>query len=709
MSVGARSDSEVDTRAAAGSRLAGLLSLPAGPRSKYAALLAVVAIVMLASPLAGKVGDVEDNGPTARLPRSADSAFVEEQLPAFNTSGVLPAVAVFHRDGGLSDADLTAIDERAGALASYAADGEAPERVVSEDREAATLVLGIDSLDEAAFDSVADVRETARADLPSGLDVQVTGAMASFYDSVQVFDGIDTKILLASAGVVAILLLITYRSPVMWLLPLLSVGVAMTTAQAVIYLLARHAGLPVDGQSGGILPILAFGVGTDYALLLVARYREELHHHRDRHLAMALAMRRTTPAIAASAVTVVLGLSCLMLADVNSTRSLGAVCAVGVACAALAMMTVLPMILTLLGRWVFWPVVPKPEAAGEESGEPATTFRSSRAWSAVAGLVGRAPRQVWGLTGAALALLAVAATTLDFDATAEESYRDAPESVTGQVALSEHFPAGASAPTQVVASAAAEKEVRAAVEAVPGVEGVVGSTPAPAGDRVLLTVVLDDVPDSEAAEDTVAAVRDALTELPQADAIVGGTTAQRVDVAAASSRDMKLVTGAVLAVALVVLLLLLRAVVASLVLIGSVLLSYLAALGAGGLVMRALGFDTLDVTLPLLAFVFLVALGVDYTIFLMSRVSEEVGRHGARDGTLRGLVVTGGVITSAGLVLAATFGVLVTMPSTGMIGLGVIVAIGIALDTFVVRSLLVPALAVDLGRRFWLPRRDIAP
>lgn len=683
--------------------LSRILTLPAHRLGKYAVLAAALVALALAAPLAGKVGEVEENGPTSQLPRDADSTQVEELLPAFDTSGILPAVAVYERDGGLTPADLAAIEDRAAALTRFAADDTVSPVSRSDDGEAATVTLGVDSLDDASFDSVADIRESAGSDLPDGLEVHVTGAMASFYDSVQVFDGIDTTILLASAAVVGLLLLLTYRSPVMWLLPLASILAAMMVSQAVIYLLAKHAGLPVDGQSGGILPILVFGVGTDYALLLVARYREELHHQQDRHAAMAAASRRAAPAIAASAATVVLGLACLMLADINSTRSLGAVCAVGVACAALSMVTVLPVMLAVLGRWVFWPFVPRVDdvyTAGTAS---------SAGWRRVAGIIDRAPRLVWSLTAVGLVALALSVAVLRVGTPADEAYRDVPDSVTGQTLLAEHFPAGESAPTLVVADADEADDVRDEVAAVPGVDRIAAEDASPDGSRTLFTVVLDDTPDSDAAADSVTALRDALADVADADALVGGATARTLDVANAAAQDRVIVAAAVFAVVLLVLLLLLRSIVAALVLLGTVVLSYLAALGAGGLVMRALGFDSIDVSLPLLAFVFLVALGVDYTIFLVSRVREEVTRDGARAGMLGGLVVTGGVITSAGLVLAATFAILTTMPTAGMIGLGVLVAIGIALDTFVVRSLLVPALAVDLGTRFWYPRRDVAP
>lgn len=676
-----------------------VLTAPGHRVGKYLVLAAVAVILVLTAPLGGKIGEVEDNGPTSQLPRDADSTRVEDLLPGFDTSGILPAVVVYERTGGLTQADLAAIEGRWKALAGYAAHDAVSEVTPSADGEAATITLGVNSLENSSFDSVGDIRDTAAAGLPSGLEVHVTGAMASFYDSVQVFDGINTTILLASAGVVALLLLLTYRSPVMWLLPLVSIGVAMTLSQALIYLLAKHADLPVDGQSGGILPILVFGVGTDYALLLVARYREELHHHVDRHRAMTLALRRATPAIAASAATVVLGLSCLMLADINSTRSLGAVCAIGVACAAVAVLTVLPMTLTILGRWVFWPLTPRVDTTDD------TSVHSSHAWRAVAARIEQAPRPVWILIAVALVSMTLPVAVLNVGTPADKAYRDVPDSVTGQTVLGKHFPAGESAPTHVIAPESSATEVRTTIASAPGVDRVAEGRVA--NGMVLFAVVLDAVPDSPDAEATVTSLRTALADQP--DALVGGTTARTLDTATAATDDRVLVMGAVFAVVLLVLLVLLRAVVAPLVLLGTVVLSYLAALGLGGLLMRGLGYDSIDVALPLLAFVFLVTLGVDYTIFLVSRVREEVARHGARAGMGRGLVVTGGVITSAGLILAATFAVLITMPSAGMIGLGVIVALGILLDTFVVRSLLVPALAVDLGTGFWFPRRDIRP
>jgi len=688
-------------------RLEGLASLAtaaAGRRSKFLVLLGVVGVIFLAGPLAGQVGDVEENGPTSQLSRDAESTKVEEQLPAFDSDGVETAAVVYARDSGLTGVDRQAITDTREALREYAAEGAVAPPDFSADGEAATLVLGIDTENEAVFDRFEDLRATVDAAAPDGLDAKVTGPAATIYDSVSVFDGIDGRILGASVLVVAVLLLLTYRSPVLWMIPLLSIGVAMVLSQAVIYLLGTHAGLPVDGQSGGILPILVFGVGTDYALLLIARYREELHLRADRHAAMRIAVRRASPAILASSATVVLGLSCLLLAEINSTRSLGAVCAIGVGFAAVAMLTVLPMLLTLLGRWVFWPFIPHTEAAATTAEGTNHTVRWHGVWARIARVVTAAPRMVWTLSAVALAALALSTIGLDVGTDDEQRFSTTPDSVAGQRVLAEHFPAGSAAPTVIVADASDAEAVREAIVGVDGVERVADPRRSADGQRLRYEAFLTDAADTPEAEDTVRALRSVLDGVDDT-ALVGGPTAKAMDTAAGAERDAWVVIPVVLIVVVLVLMALLRAVVGPLVLLGTVLLSYAAALGAGGLLMHAMGFDAVDVSLPLLAFVFLVALGVDYTIFLMSRVREEAVRVGHRDGVVRGLIATSGVITSAGLVLAATFSVLTVMPIVFMIGLGVVVALGVLLDTFVVRSLLVPALALEIGPRFWAPSR----
>ena len=681
-------------------RVSNALTLPGGRRSKWAVLLAVLGVLMLAGPLAGLLADVEDNGPTSALPRGFDSTLLEEELPSFARDGVLPTVAIYVRDGGLTAADRAAIADQRGRLSSLAA-GELAPTQFSQDGQAAVTVFGYD-LQADGLDGFEPIRTTVGAGLPPGLDAQVTGASAGVYDAVSVFEGLDARILGASLLVVALLLLLTYRSPILWVLPLLSIGVATVLSQAVIYALAKHLDLPIDGQSGGILPILVFGVGTDYALLLIARYREELHRHADRHTAMVAALRRCYAPILASAATVVLALSCLVLADLNSTRSLGAVSAVGVACAAVSILVVLPLSLVLLGRWVFWPFIPH---AALSNSTPQDTAGSSATWTRVADFVSAAPRRIWIGTAASLAVLALGVLSIDIGTTDADKYRTTPESVTGQTLLEDHFAAGSSAPVEAIVNRSAITAARAAITATPGVADTTRTADSPDGSRVLFSIVLDEAPDSTQARTTVAELRNRLDSQPGAAALIGGPTAQTMDIATASRQDATLVIPAVLVVVLLILCLLLRALIGPLVLLGTVLLSYAAAMGAGALAMNAMGFHAVDVSLPLLAFVFLVALGIDYTIFLMSRVREETHHLGHTQGVRRGLVATGGVITSAGLVLAGTFTVLTTMPIVFMIGLGTVVALGILIDTLIVRTLLVPAATLDLGARFWWPTR----
>ena len=607
----------------------------------------VAALVLLAGPQAGKVGDVEENGPTSQLPRGFGSTLVEEELPSFGQSEIQPAAVVYERPSGLTDADRSAIEVDRSSFGARAVEGRPVTLEYADDGSAALLVVPVDVSTDEGFDLVGVFRDALESDHPAGLAAEVTGPPATMYDQVAVFDGLDTRLLLASAGVVVVLLLLTYRSPVLWLLPMLSIGVAMVLSQAMVYLLAKHADLPVDGQSGGIMPIMVFGVGTDYALLVISRYREELRRTDARLVALTTAVRRSLAPVLASAATVILGLGCLLLADMNSTRSLGAVCAVGVAGAAVSMLVTLPVLLGLTGRWVFWPFRPT-------SGQDVAT--SSRGWGRVADLVRARPRAVWACSALVLGGLALGSASIAHGATYEQQFRDPPGSVRGQAIVDRHFNPGETSPATVLADVASADAITSALAATEGVSSF-GETRA-VGDRVLVPVVLADEPDSPAAAATIDRIRDRLAGLPDARAIVGGPTAQLVDVEDASMADLRVVVPSVLVVVLLVLLVLLRAVVASVLLLATVALTYLAALGLGSLALRAAGFEALDRSLPLLGFVFLVALGVDYTIFLMSRVREEVGRHGHAEGIRRGVVSTGGVITSAGLVLAATFAVL---------------------------------------------------
>ncbi|MCX4822651.1 MMPL family transporter [Streptomyces sp. NBC_01142] len=686
-----------------------LASAPGGSRTKWFVLVGWLILAAALGPLAGKLGEVEESGPNAFLPRAAESAQVNTELEKFRTGtdadALMPVVIVYSSDRAVGqDARAKAAADRT-AFAPHAAEGRriAPA-VPSEDGKALMLVVPLSS-EEGISDRVGEIRDIAGAHAPPGLDIEVGGPAGSLVDQIAVFSTLDSTLMIATGLVVAVLLLITYRSPILWLFPLLSVGFAAVLTQVGTYLLAKHAGLPVDPQSAGILMVLVFGVGTDYALLLIARYREELHRHEDRHTAMKLALRRSGPAILASAGTIAVGLACLSLADINSSRSMGLVGAVGVICGFLAMITILPALLVIAGRWVFWPFVPRftvTSAADSTGPLPRTTT----VWARIGSAVARRPRWSWMMSVAVTGVLALSAIGINMGLQQSEMFQDKPESVRAQERISAHYPSGASDPAKIVTRADRTTEVEAAVSGVPGVARVEDGERTRDGRLATLSVVLKDAPDSRAAKDTVDRLRDAVRTVEGADALVGGTTAQTLDTQRAADRDLRTVIPVVLLVVLLVLIWLLRAIVAPVLLLATVVLSYFAALGASNLLFEhVLGHAGVDWSIPLMGFVFLVALGIDYNIFLMHRVREEAVRLGHARGVLEGLTTTGGVITSAGIVLAATFAVFAGLPLVTMAQMGVLVGIGVLLDTFLVRTVLVPALALDLGRWFWWPGR----
>jgi RND superfamily putative drug exporter len=498
--------------------------------------------------------------------------------------------------------------------------------------------------------------------------------------------------------VVVLILLLTYRSPVLWILPVISAGVALTTAQAVIYLLAKHAGLVVNAQSAGILTVLVFGAGTDYALLLVARYREELRRHENRHEAMAVALHRAGPAIIASAGTVVVGMLCLLLAETNATKGLGPVSAIGIVVGLGVTLTLLPAMLVLVGRWIFWPARP--------------TFGSAEVtvtgiWARIGNAIARRPRITWVATAVVLAAMALGVVGLNANGlTNKEAFRGHPDSIVGEEILARHFSAGAGNPVIVTSDAGAADAVRTALAGTDGIDPASVTQPAIKDGHAVVQGTPVSAADSQPAFDTVVRVRNAVHRIPDANALVGGNSALNLDIRNAANRDRNLIIPVVLLVVFGILMALLRSIVAPVFLILTVVLSFGAALGASALIFRhVLGFGGADTSLPLFVFVFLVALGIDYNIFLMTRVREESERHGTRRGSLIGLAATGGVITSAGLVLAGTFAVLATLPLTAFAEIGFAVAFGVLLDTIVVRSILVTALNLDLGSRIWWPSR----
>jgi RND superfamily putative drug exporter len=488
----------------------------------------------------------------------------------------------------------------------------------------------------------------------------------------------------------------TYRSPLLGLLPVVSAGVALTCAQAVIYLLAKHADLTVNGQSAGILTVLVFGAGTDYALLLVARYREELHRHEDRHEAMAFALHRATPAIIASALTVVLGMLCLVFADMNSTAGLGPVAAIGIGVGLLVMITLLPALLVIFGRWIFWPRRPAYDTV-----EPS----SAGFWARIGARIAPRPRLVWVVTVVVLAICSLGFLQLNAHGLAtKDAYTKDFDSVTGQQALVDHGLADTSSPVQVIANADQGPAVQQAMQGIAGIGQP--SPPIVKGGVALVQAPLDSDPTSKAAFATVDRVREAVHQVKGADALVGGGSAISTDIESASLHDDKVSIPLVLIVVMIVLMVLLRAVLSPLLLVATVVLSFGASLGLSSLIFRhVFGFAGADASLPLFVFVFLVALGIDYNIFLMTRVREETPQHGTRRASLIALGATGGVITSAGLVLAATFSVLATLPLVAFAEIGFAVALGVLLDTMIVRSVLVTAINLDVGSKIWWPSK----
>ncbi len=685
----------VETRIGDVGRVAWLPSRRAGAWVVLGFWLAVVAFAFVPS---GKLAGAQENDNSTWLPAGAESTEVLERMEPFQSPDEIPALVVFERTGGLSRTDSAQVK----ALTQEIADLELVSRAPlgpfpSDDGEALQLVVPIDP-GEGGWESLAEVAgeiDEVLLATPAGVDSFVTGPAGYAAESAKVFEGIDGRLLGMAASVVIVILLLTYRSPVLWILPMFSAGVALVVAQAVVYLAAEYAGLTVNAQAYSILTVLVFGAGADYALLLVARYREELRRHEDRHEAMAFALHRAGPAIWASGSTVIGGLLCLLLAVTASTRGMGPVAAIGIAVVLLVMLSLLPALLVILGRWVFWPIRPR-----YGTPDPAQTGIWARVGSRIAGR----PRATWMVTALLLLVAAGFSVTLDADGLRQsEQYYGKPQPVLGEEALNRHFPAGSGQPVDVVADPARAAEVSDVVAAVPGIDQV--QKPQVLDGVAWIAATLEMSPDTERARDTVRLVRERVHQVPGADAQAGGGTAIFMDILDASHTDNLRVIPAILLVVLMILIVLLRALVAPVVLIATVVLSFFAALGLSAILFEILGFAGEDPSLPLFVFVFLVALGIDYNIFLMTRVFEEAKEIGARRGALEGLTSTGGVITSAGLVLAGTFLSLATLPVVPFAQIGMAVALGVLLDTIVVRAVLVTALNLDLGKQMWWPAR----
>src|SRR5664280_2153492 len=689
-------------------------------------LLVWLGLAGVGGPLVGRLSEVQKNDNASFLPKTAESTEVSTLAAKFSSANALPYFVVIERPAGLLPSDAPAAKKFiAGipslpfdikgyflgpylaappAVAISSADGKALLVPVQLDATKAAEVIGSSS---PLYEGAKALKASAATMLkPSGLTVYVAGPGGILADFVTAFSGIDGILLFVALGVVFLILLVVYRSPILPIAVLLTAVFGLAVAATVIYPLAKNGTIGLNGQSQGILSILVVGAATDYSLLLVSRYREELHLHPSKWAAMATAWKAAVSPIAASAATVILGLLCLLLSQLGSTRGLGPVGALGIAGALLAALTFLPAVLLLFGRRIFWPMIPRVDHV--HSGD---SLGRRGIWGRVAAMVGRHPRRTWVLTLVGLLACAAFAPTLKAGGiTQSQLFLNKVDSVTGQQVLARHFPAGSGSPVQIIAPQAKAESVLASVKSTDGVASAfVGQTPAVppkvVDGNVMVQATLTPAANSPAAEAVVQKMRGTLHTVGP-EVLVGGSTAVNFDVRQASDRDLRVIIPAILAVVFLVLMLLLRSLIAPVILVVANVLSFAATLGVSALVFNhVFHFPGSDPATPLYAFVFLVALGVDYSIFLMPRVREESVERDTRPGILVALAVTGGVITSAGIVLAATFSALSLIPLVFLVQIAFIVAFGVLLDTTVVRSLLVPAFAYELGRRIWWPSR----
>jgi putative drug exporter of the RND superfamily len=674
------------------------LTFPAGRRSKWIVLAGALVVLFVAGLFAGKFEDVQKNEPVSYLPGKAESVKALQKVEDFPAGRTLNGIVVYGRRSGLTAADRARVlRDRASLNTDRPPRTEViPPPVFSPNGTTALLVAPLadpKGKEKRITGPIDEIRDRVGKG-NGGLVIRVTGPAGFSADAIKVFGNINGTLLLATASLVFALLILIYRSPIFWIIPLFSVGAAEMSSRAIGYGLAK-AGVTINGQSSGVLLVLVFGAGTDYALLLVARYREELRRHEDKHDALTLALRRAGPAIIASGLTVIAALLCLSIAEVNGTAGLGPIGAIAVALAMVSMLTALPALLAVAGRRAFWPFIPHfgDEGADETHG----------VWRRIGERVALRPRRVW-LTGLLLlGVMAVGLVHLNSDLTSGNGFRGSVQSVQGQKLLDRGFPAGASAATNVVVQDVGRlPAVRVALRRQPDVAAMGSVERGAPGAKFDVTLRAD--PYSQAAFDQIQTLRRAAHRAGGPDTLVGGPTAEERDLRASAVRDNRVIFPIVLAVVFLILAVLLRAVLLPLLLVGTVIASYAAALGVGSFFFEhVFQFKGEDPTLPVFAFVFLVALGIDYNIFLMARVREEALRRGTRSGMVRGLAVTGAVITSAGIVLACTFSVLAILPLVALTEIGLTIAFGVLLDTFIVRSLIVPALVFEIGPRVWWP------
>ena len=666
-----------------------------------------LAVASFGGPTFSKMSQVTNNDQASYLPATAESTKVQSLESSFFGADSVPATVLFVRDGGLTAADTAAVQSQMTRLGSIHGVSSARGPIPSTDGAALQVDVAVDSSADTST-VIAAMRSDLTAHHVAGLRAWVTGPAAVGADFGAGFSGIDGVLLLVALAAVFVILLIVYRSLLLPIVVLVASGFALTGSILVVYAMAKADLITVTGQSQGILSILAIGAATDYSLLFVSRYREQLQSEASHLVALRRAWTRAIAPIAASAATVILAVLCLGSSDLNSNKGLGPVGAVAIAFSFLSAVTVLPAILALLARAAFWPTTRRVRA-----GDAGIAARS-RLWDAVGRLVGRRPRTVWVATAVLLAALATGLFGLQASGVPQSDLLLIPsQSVAGQKELAKHFEAGSGSPVIIIASSDRSDDVATAADRVAHVtsaaaftgSGDPAATAKTVGGRVLIQATLSVAADSESAQAVVTALRERLVQVDPS-ALVGGTSALDLDSNTAAQSDLRTIIPIVLAVIFVILALLLRSLVAPVVLIASVALSYAATLGVSALVFNlGFRFPGADPSVPLFGFVFLVALGVDYNIFLITRVREEVAKSDHPTGVVAGLRETGGMITSAGIVLAATFSALFTIPILFLVQIGFVVAFGVLLDTFLVRSLLVPALSLDIGRAFWWPSR----
>ncbi|MCU1531094.1 MAG: hypothetical protein JWO49_665 [Arthrobacter sp.] len=695
-------------------------------------LLTWLAIAGIGGPTFGRLDEVSSNDQASFLPAGAEATAAQDWQAKFRGSSEIPAVILIESDAAFTPAQLGETAVLKGRLEALRPGSAVVGPIPSEDSKAVQFVVPIASSGEVE-DIVRELRDEVQASAPEGMQAFVTGPAGLATDFVSAFAGIDGVLLLVALAAVFLILLIVYRSLLLPIAVLFTSVFALCAAILLVFGMAKLGWIQLNGQSRGILSILVIGAATDYALLFVARFREALLHTTNRTAAVLTAWKASFEPILASGATVIVALLCLLFSDLNSNKALGPVAAAGIICSLFAALTLLPALMALLGRAAFWPFRPKLLAETEREPELTTGLEGQKGlWRATGSLVSRRPRTVW--IASVLLLLTASAGVLQLKANGvpqTDVILAASNAVDGQDALARHFDAGSGSPAVIVADEAKADEVLDEVKASDGVgaayllaEGGVpliadvpggpaapgaAADPAVRDGKVLINATLNFAADSTEAENVVVGLR-AATKTVDPEALVGGVSATALDTNTAAQRDLLTIIPVVLAVILGILMLLLRSVLAPLLLVASVVLSYGAAMGVAALVFNHIfRFPGADATVPLFGFVFLVALGVDYNIFLMSRVREESLKHGTRPGILRGLGVTGGVITSAGVVLAATFAALGVIPIMFLVQIAFIVAFGVLLDTVLVRSLLIPALAYDIGPRIWWPNKQGRP